>query len=42
MSQVELSCGIAEHTDTGGRGPVLVLLHGPDRLAGLIREFVRS
>jgi pimeloyl-ACP methyl ester carboxylesterase len=28
MSQVELSCGTVEYTDTGGSGPVLVLLHG--------------
>jgi pimeloyl-ACP methyl ester carboxylesterase len=28
MSQIELSAGTIEYTDTGGDGPVLVLLHG--------------
>ena len=28
MTQIELSCGPVEYTDTGGSGPVLVLLHG--------------
>src|SRR5215510_14218341 len=28
MNQVELSAGPIEYTDTGGDGPVLVLLHG--------------
>jgi pimeloyl-ACP methyl ester carboxylesterase len=28
MNRVELSCGTIEYTDTGGDGPVLVLLHG--------------
>jgi pimeloyl-ACP methyl ester carboxylesterase len=28
MTQVELSAGTIEYTDTGGDGPVLVLLHG--------------
>jgi pimeloyl-ACP methyl ester carboxylesterase len=28
MSRVELSCGVIDYTDTGGDGPVLVLLHG--------------
>jgi pimeloyl-ACP methyl ester carboxylesterase len=28
MTQVELSAGTIEYTDTGGEGPVLVLLHG--------------
>jgi pimeloyl-ACP methyl ester carboxylesterase len=28
MNRVELSCGTVEYTDTGGDGPVLVLLHG--------------
>jgi pimeloyl-ACP methyl ester carboxylesterase len=27
-TQIELSCGTIEYTDTGGDGPVLVLLHG--------------
>jgi pimeloyl-ACP methyl ester carboxylesterase len=28
MTQIELSAGIVDYTDTGGDGPVLVLLHG--------------
>ncbi len=28
MSQIELSAGTVDYTDTGGDGPVLVLLHG--------------
>jgi len=28
MPQIELSCGTIEYTDTGGGGPVIVLLHG--------------
>jgi pimeloyl-ACP methyl ester carboxylesterase len=28
MTQIELSAGTVEYTDTGGDGPVLVLLHG--------------
>ena len=28
MNSVELSSGVIEYTDTGGNGPVLVLLHG--------------
>jgi len=28
MNEVELSCGTVEYEDTGGDGPVLVLLHG--------------
>jgi pimeloyl-ACP methyl ester carboxylesterase len=28
MNRVELSCGTVEYSDTGGDGPVLVLLHG--------------
>jgi len=28
MSQIELSCGTIDYTDTGGDGPVLVFLHG--------------
>ena len=28
MSRVELSAGVVEYTDSGGDGPVLVLLHG--------------
>ena len=28
MTQIELSAGTIEYTDTGGDGPVLVLLHG--------------
>jgi pimeloyl-ACP methyl ester carboxylesterase len=28
MPQIELSAGTIEYTDTGGRGPVIVLLHG--------------
>ena len=29
MSQIELSCGTMDYTDTGGAGAVLVFLHGP-------------
>jgi pimeloyl-ACP methyl ester carboxylesterase len=28
MPQIELSAGTIAYTDTGGRGPVIVLLHG--------------
>ena len=28
MTEIELSSGTIEYTDTGGDGPVLVLLHG--------------
>ena len=28
MTQIELSSGTIDYTDTGGDGPVLVLLHG--------------
>jgi pimeloyl-ACP methyl ester carboxylesterase len=28
MPQIELPAGTIEYTDTGGRGPVIVLLHG--------------
>src|ERR1700721_2248413 len=28
MTAIELSSGVIEYTDTGGNGPVLVLLHG--------------
>ncbi len=28
MPQIELSAGTIEYTDTGGGGPVIVLLHG--------------
>jgi pimeloyl-ACP methyl ester carboxylesterase len=28
MNQIELSAGTIDYTDTGGGGPVLVLLHG--------------
>ena len=28
MTEIELSAGVIEYTDTGGDGPVLVLLHG--------------
>ncbi len=28
MTQIELSAGTIDYTDTGGDGPVLVLLHG--------------
>ena len=28
MTQIELSCGTIDYTDTGGDGPVLVFLHG--------------
>ena len=28
MSAIELSSGVVEYTDSGGDGPVLVLLHG--------------
>jgi pimeloyl-ACP methyl ester carboxylesterase len=28
MKQIELSAGTIEYTDTGGDGPVIVLLHG--------------
>jgi hypothetical protein len=28
MSEIELSAGTIEYTDTGGAGPVIVLLHG--------------
>ena len=28
MSQIELSCGTMDYTDTGGAGAVLVFLHG--------------
>ena len=28
MTEIELSSGVIEYTDTGGDGPVLVLLHG--------------
>ena len=28
MTEIELSAGVVEYTDTGGDGPVLVLLHG--------------
>jgi pimeloyl-ACP methyl ester carboxylesterase len=28
MSEIELSAGTVEYRDTGGDGPVLVLLHG--------------
>jgi hypothetical protein len=35
MSTIELSAGPVEYTDTGGSGPVLVLVHGR-RLADLL------
>jgi len=28
MNEIELSAGTIEYSDTGGEGPVLVLLHG--------------
>lgn len=28
MQTIELSAGIIEYEDTGGSGPILVLLHG--------------
>ena len=35
MSEIELSAGIIDYTDTGGGGPVIVLLHGLLMDAGL-------
>jgi hypothetical protein len=35
MTSIELSSGTIDYTDTGGGGPVLVLLHG-------LREFTSA
>jgi len=53
MTAIGLSSGTIEYTDTGGDGPVLVLLHGLStrcwwsgpartRLAALIRDFISA
>jgi pimeloyl-ACP methyl ester carboxylesterase len=42
MAEVELSAGTIEYEDTGGDGPVLVLLHGLAMNASLWRHVVRE
>ena len=40
MSELELSAGTVEYEDTGGRGPAVVLLHGPAMDGSLWRHVV--
>lgn len=40
MREVELSAGTIEYEDTGGKGPVLVLLHGLAQNGSLWRNVV--
>ncbi len=40
MPEVELSAGTVEYEDTGGNGPVLVLLHGVGMDGSLWRNVV--
>lgn len=40
MPQIELSAGIIEYEDTGGSGPVIVLLHGLLMNGSLWRQVV--
>jgi pimeloyl-ACP methyl ester carboxylesterase len=42
MQEVELSAGIVEYEDTGGSGPVIVLLHGLAMDGSLWRHVVRE
>src|SRR5215218_9185713 len=42
MPEVELSAGIIEYEDTGGSGPVVVLLHGLAMDGSLWRHVVRE
>ena len=42
MPEIELSAGIIEYEDTGGRGPVIVLLHGFAMDGSLWRHVVRE
>jgi pimeloyl-ACP methyl ester carboxylesterase len=39
MPQIELSAGTIDYTDTGGGGPVIVLLHG---LLGSLADYARQ
>jgi hypothetical protein len=42
MQEIELSAGIIEYEDTGGSGPVVVLLHGLVMDGSLWRHVVRE
>ena len=42
MQTIELSAGIIEYEDTGGGGPVVVLLHGFAMDGSLWRNVVRE
>src|SRR5215204_4956420 len=42
MPELELSAGIIEYEDTGGSGPVVVLLHGLAMDGSLWRHVVRD
>jgi hypothetical protein len=41
MQEIELSAGIIEYEDTGGSGPIIVLLHGLLLLAQPLTESLR-
>src|SRR5260370_3550513 len=42
MQEIELSAGIIEYEDTGGSGPIVVLLHGLLMDGSLWRHVVRE
>src|SRR6266446_8670299 len=42
MQEIELSAGIIEYEDTGGSGPIVVLLHGLVMDGSLWRHVVRE
>jgi pimeloyl-ACP methyl ester carboxylesterase len=42
MQEIELSAGTIEYEDTGGSGPVVVLLHGLVMDGSLWRHVVRE
>src|SRR5258708_19571717 len=42
MQEIELSAGMSEYEDTGGSGPVVVLLHGLVMDGSLWRHVVRE